>query len=173
MNCIIFENESFCDAPAELNHEGLFLCPDHSLARQMANKKTKALAARSATEKTGVYVLEIPVYSTLKIGRAVDLKRRLGDLHRDFRLGSRHRLNLLAFQSDLTYQDETNLHLLFWDFLLTDREGEQFEDVPEIRSEALAMGIDGQGQYDYERYLRANFGDGAKYKSLYLPPSMR
>lgn len=171
MNCIIFENDDFCNETGELNHEGLFLCPDHSLARQMANKKTKALSAVKSAEKTGIYFLRIP-YQTVKVGATVDLYKRLTKLHNDFKLGRDQRIELLAWDPDCRYYHEALYHTKFWDFLLTDREGEQFKECPEILAEAEAIGI--AQNNDYSRYLNQYRPTGnAQHKQLYLPPSMR
>lgn len=171
MECITY-SDRFCGRSAELDHAGFWLCEDHALAAQIGRKRTKALAAIRSTTPTGIYIMRTP-YNTLKIGATASLARRLSDLHRDFRLGPRERLELLAFDPDCTYRDEAVLHERYWDFLLTDREGEQFEDVPEIRAEAVAIGVDDSAVVPLGEYHRVEFSGNAKHKRLYLPPTMR
>lgn len=171
MQCVTY-TDRFCGLAAELSHDGLWLCEDHGLAAQISRKRSRALAAIRSTTPVGIYILRTP-YDTLKIGASTSLSRRLADLHRDFKMPNDQRLELLAWAPDRTYLAEATLHNTFWDFLLTDREGEQFEDVPEIRAEAVAIGVDDSAVVALGEYQRVEFSGNAKHKRLYLPPTKR
>jgi len=172
MKCITYNDQGFCGLPADLSHDGLWLCENHALAIEIGRKKTKALAAIKSTDKTGIYILRTP-YDTLKIGASINLSRRLRDLHRAFRLDPTQRLELLAWDPDCTYLTESVLHNMFWDFLLTDRSGEQFEDVPEIRDQAVSIGLHSSFAAALAEYDRTEFSGSANHKMRYLPPTLR
>lgn len=118
-----------------------------SLVNEQLVKSDRAVVASGTP--TNIYIVETP-RGTLKIGRAVNIADRLKDLHREF--GGPVRL-IASFAG--TQFDESDIHVRFNEYRLTDRLGEQFEDVPEIRDFVDTVGISLEGEqaiWAYSRY---------------------
>ncbi|WP_082399135.1 GIY-YIG nuclease family protein [Pseudonocardia sp. EC080625-04] len=133
----------------QITKDGFLACQDCRIevTNRQLYKSDKAVL--EANTPTSIYILKTP-QGSLKIGRAVDLYRRLQELHRD-QFGGRLQV-LASFVG--THQDEADLHIWFNDFRITGVLGEQFYDVPAIRDHAQSVGIDPAGQLAVSRYSR-------------------